>query len=135
MNNNYNKLNLNEFILYFCAIHILTLLWIFILFFFTLIMIVLLKSHHEIGVSIFIFVYLSLFAGFFAYIAYWIAKGLIMQKKLRAILAIIIINYSSYHLLKYDFNSIMIIVYHIILSIFLIYSITYSLIYSLKGKE
>lgn len=135
MDNNHNKLKLNEFILYFCAIYILKLLVVFILFFFIFIVVVLLKSHPEIGVSIFIFVYFSLFAGFFAYIAYWIAKGLIMQNKLRTILAIIIINYYSYCLLKYDFNSIIIVVYYFILSIFLIYSIIHSLIYSSEGKE
>lgn len=83
--------------------------------------------HLDIGVLIVLFCVFGLISVLTLYIIYWGAKGLILQNKFRAILAIIIINYPSYHSFKYQFDVLANTVYNIMISILLIYAILYSI--------
>jgi len=126
--NNYNKkLKFNEFIFLYVGFYLLNIVWVFIILFLILQLILTFKTHYEIGVYIGINVFFGLFFGIIGYIYYWTAKGVIMQKKIPAIIAIIIINYPYFHPFKYDFNSMVSTIYNIFLSILLLYSIIYSL--------
>jgi len=129
--NNYNKkLKLNEFIFFYCGIYILNFLWVFIIFFLTYQLILTSKTQYELGVYILAYLIYGLPFAILVYIYYWTAKGLINQKNISAILAIIIINFHSFYS-KYDIKSMLFTIYNIILSLFLLYSI----IYSLRGKR
>jgi ABC-type antimicrobial peptide transport system permease subunit len=126
MRSDNNKLNLKEFIYYFCGFYLLYAFWFLITIVLFILIITFLHLHGNFGAFIFLVIFYGILFGLLLYLYYWIAKGLILGKTIRAFLAILLINFPSYFSFKYNYNSIMINIYNIILSTFLLYSVIFS---------
>lgn len=126
MRNDRNKIKLNEFINYFCGFYLLTVFWLLIIVILILFPIAFIHFYGHVGAIFLLFSVYGILFGLVAYLYYWIAKGLIIQKNIRAFLAIILINLPSYFSFKFNYNSIMVTIFNIMLSTLLLYSIIYS---------